>query len=102
MEAQQKLAEKKIPGGKLIKVKFELNPDTHTIQNISINGDYFLHPEDTITAIESALNGTALAESKEAIAKTISDELTKNNASFIGVSADDIAETIKEAATEPV
>jgi lipoate-protein ligase A len=98
MEARQKFAEKKIPGGKLLKLKYEINADSQTIQNVSINGDFFLHPEDTITKIESALNGTAHTESKETITKIITDELAKNNASFIGVSADDIAETIKEAA----
>ena len=51
-------AELKIPGGKLIRVKFSKREDK--ISDIMISGDFFLHPEDGIEELERRLTGAKI------------------------------------------
>jgi len=50
-------ADYKVPGGKLLRVTLELDEGTHPakIASISLNGDFFMHPEDAIEELESRL-----------------------------------------------
>lgn len=80
----------KIPGGKLVKVKLWI--DAEKIERITILGDFFLHPEETIQAIENALVGTEL--NVTSIASIISKVMRESNASLIGATPEDLATTI--------
>ena len=50
-------ADYKVPGGKLLRVTLELDEgaDPVKIASISLNGDFFMHPEDAIEELESRL-----------------------------------------------
>lgn len=50
-------ADYKVPGGKLLRVRLELDEssDPAKIASIGLNGDFFMHPEDAIEALESRL-----------------------------------------------
>ncbi len=50
-------ADYKVPGGKLLRVTLELDEGTEPakIASISLNGDFFMHPEDAIEELESRL-----------------------------------------------
>ena len=50
-------ADYKVPGGKLLRVTLELDEGTDPakIASISLNGDFFMHPEDAIEELESRL-----------------------------------------------
>jgi lipoate-protein ligase A len=50
-------ADYKVPGGKLLRVMLELdeNTDPAKIASISLNGDFFMHPEEAIEGLESRL-----------------------------------------------
>jgi lipoate---protein ligase len=50
-------ADYKVPGGKLLRVMLELDESTvpARIASISLNGDFFMHPEDAIEGLESHL-----------------------------------------------
>ena len=85
---------KKVPEGKLLRVSIEGN---NKIEKISINGDFFLHPEETLAAIEKSLRGSNFDTSIEDYAENISEVLYQYEANFVGVSPQDIAETIFEA-----
>lgn len=87
-------ATKKITGGKLVKVKIDADSQ---INAINITGDFFLHPEESITEIENSLKGMPLEASAPEFSNKIQETLTARKAAFIGVSPQDIAETIKEA-----
>ena len=92
---------KKIPGGKLIRLDLTFGNNTDliksikSIKSIKITGDFFLHPEETITDIEDSLKGKGIDE----VQKTIEEVLRKNNAELIGVSAENIAGIIAEGIT---
>ncbi|HMR01141.1 MAG TPA: lipoate protein ligase C-terminal domain-containing protein [Candidatus Gracilibacteria bacterium] len=92
-------ATKKIPGGKLVSVKMETTSNgaaTH-ISNVSIYGDFFLHPEDAITHVEQALQGLSTESSIQIFTQEIEKALAEKSASFIGVTPENLAEIIVNA-----
>ncbi len=80
----------KIPDGKMVKVRVEVRNDL--IQRITILGDFFLHPEDTLEEMEQGLVGTRAEE--DIIANVIQGILDGRNAVFIGATARDLAKAI--------
>ena len=90
-------ATKKVPGGKLLRVKIDADEN---IRAVSITGDFFLHPEESLPAIEKSLVGLLLRSSEIEYAAKINTALAEQKANFIGVSAEDIAQTILEAISQ--
>jgi lipoate-protein ligase A len=84
----------KIPGGKMLKIK--VNLEGKVIQSIAILGDFFLHPESTLDEIEERVVGCTV--SIELVTSEIQKVLDKNDAVLIGASALDIARAIEKAA----
>ena len=83
----------KVPGGKLLKVK--LTPSEGRILAIVIKGDFFLHPEETLVALEEFLAGKELDEAT--LAADIQDFLDEADATLVGASAADMAKAISMA-----
>jgi len=91
-------ATKKVSGGKLLRVQIE---GSGKISSIKITGDFFLHPEEALTQIETALCGMPFDTSIEDYAEEIAEVLYQTEADFVGVSVQNIAETIFEAVHAP-
>lgn len=87
-------ASKKVEGGKLLRVKIKAD---EYINDIQISGDFFLHPEDAIQQIEQNLRSLHRDTTPEEITARINSTLAKENGTFIGLSPEDLAETIVEA-----
>ena len=87
-------ATKKVSGGKLLRVTVE---GDSKIAHVSITGDFFLNPEEVLPMIEKILAGKPFDTSTEDYAEDISEVLYQKEANFVGVSPQDIAETIYEA-----
>ncbi|MDO8624909.1 MAG: lipoate--protein ligase family protein, partial [Candidatus Diapherotrites archaeon] len=68
-----------------------------SIEAISITGDFFLHPEETLTEIEHALLGLPTKTTPLQFQSKIDQVLSRCDAQFIGLSSQDIAQTISEA-----
>lgn len=83
----------KIPKGKMVKVR--VNVDKNSIRDITILGDFFLHPEDTLPQIEQGLVGTTADE--DCITDVIQSVLDTQKAVLIGASARDLAKAIMNA-----
>lgn len=77
----------KVPNGKLIKVF--LRHFANRIDLVQFTGDFFIHPEESITTLEQSLVGTEL-EAKE-IVKVVNDVKGKNNLTFFGINEEAIA-----------
>lgn len=88
------VATEKVPGGKLIRVKVYYDD---VITDISITGDFFLHPEEGIENIESSLFGINVDDGEEKIASIINEVIKENNIELIGVDAQAIARNVKAA-----
>ncbi len=85
---------KKVPGGKLIKIRLNFS---EKIDSIKLMGDFFLHPEDTVLELEKTLIGLNANESLEFYSSKLENVLHLNNAELFGISSNDLAETLMEA-----
>ncbi len=88
------VATEKVPSGKLLRVKVDYDD---IIRHVSITGDFFLHPEEGIEKIESALFGLNANDGEEKITSIIKEVIEENNIELIGVDAEAIARNIKAA-----
>ncbi|HET8858107.1 MAG TPA: lipoate protein ligase C-terminal domain-containing protein [Nitrososphaeraceae archaeon] len=63
---------------KLIKISLEYDEDSKIINSITITGDFFLYPEETLDELEVNLIGTKLGkdEIKQKIEKCLNDSET--------------------------
>lgn len=84
-------ASTKVPGGKLVRVSVEFEDET--ILKVTITGDFFMHPENALEAIEESLKGVKLSDA-QAVIQAVVDE---QNVELLGLTPADIANTIKEA-----
>lgn len=90
----QGTAAEKIPGGKLVRVKVDYG---NSINDVKITGDFFLHPEESITKIESCLRGIDRNLEQNVIVEKIKNVVDSNGIILVGITEDAIAKTLKEA-----
>jgi hypothetical protein len=64
---------------KLIRVILEYNETENTINSITIAGDFFLYPEETLETLEADLIGTKLQRDT---LKQVIDKCLKNSQAF--------------------
>ena len=84
-----KRADYKIPGGKLVSA--EITEDGVRLVNVKIMGDFFMHPEEAIVALESNLRGIRADE----LEATVSRFFSKNQVSLFGISPRDFIHVIR-------
>jgi len=82
----------KIPNGKLLKIFLDYDSDKNLINKISITGDFFAYPEESIDVIEKKLKDTFLT--KENLLEKINSVVKKYNIEFIGIDAESLVEGI--------
>jgi len=78
----------KVPNGKLIRIKAEL--DNNTINTIKITGDFFLYPEDKLSSLEETLSGHLL--NPVTLQKTIESAL--ESCEMVGISPKEITNAL--------
>lgn len=88
-------AQRKVPGGKLVKVWIKAKRGR--IQDVRITGDFFLHPEEVILDLERCLTGVEVREELDSLERKIDRVLKEKKAEFIGVETRDVALALKEA-----
>jgi lipoate-protein ligase A len=84
--------EYKVPGGKLIKVSASIR--NGLIEEIKITGDFFLHPEESIEALEEKLKGVKIED--ESLIRNIINEFFKSKI-LVGASPEDFFLAVKGA-----
>lgn len=85
------IIQEKVPGGKLLCVEAEFS--SGRITRIRVTGDFFLHPEESIEAIEQGLVGSRPDE----VSAKVSAVLSRERAQLIGASPQDIERLVKRA-----
>ncbi len=85
---------KKITGGKLIRIDVSYE---ESIDEISITGDFFIHPEGLITKLENELKGLYVPINKPGLIDRLNKLVERNNAELIGISTIDIVTVLGEA-----
>ncbi|MBS7645168.1 MAG: lipoate protein ligase C-terminal domain-containing protein [Candidatus Bathyarchaeia archaeon] len=87
--------ELKVPGGKLLRV--DCTVEDHHLRTVKLSGDFFLHPEESITILEERLRG---AEAEESKIKGIIEGFIGEGRILIGLEPRHIVEAILRAARE--
>lgn len=85
------VAERKVPGGKLVRVKIEEREGA--IASIRIEGDFFVHPEEGLNAMESSILGAKI-EDIEGIRTLLTKTVKDGGILLVGFSVDDIVSLI--------
>ncbi len=62
----------KIPNGKLLRIKVGI--DNSEIEKITINGDFFIHPEEAVIEIENFLSGKKIDSIDKELTKFLKDK----------------------------
>ncbi len=102
----------KVPEGKLIKVWVEVLRESemsdrldmsgitgasgHTLVDIRLTGDFFIHPEEWIADLEDELRGAAL----DVVPDIIRRKVEEDNVLLVGINQDDIIHAIEQAMTK--
>ena len=87
------VAEEKVEGGKLVRVKVEFIDKLNRVQ---ITGDFFLHPEENLKDIEEGLLDTSIEATEQEIIDKIKAVVSLKNITMIGITAEVIARLIKK------
>jgi len=82
----------KIPNGKLLKIFLDYDNENKLINNISITGDFFAYPEESIDIMEKKLKDTLLT--RENLLEKINSVIKRYKIEFIGLDAEGLVEGI--------
>ncbi|MFW5888450.1 MAG: lipoate protein ligase C-terminal domain-containing protein [Patescibacteria group bacterium] len=80
----------KAPQGKLLRIKADI--EDSVIQEITITGDFFIHPEEDLFKIEEILSGIKTSQAEE----VLRDFLRKNKTEIVGFSPDDLGAALNK------
>ena len=81
--------------GKLLKVSAEFDEGEKVLERVSITGDFFLHPEEKLEGLQTALQGAKLE--REALRNKIQSFIDKEGVQVFGFDAEQLATAIMEA-----
>ncbi len=87
-------ATRKVPGGKLLRIDVQ---GEERIKTVKLTGDFFLHPEEVLDKIISVLTGQPIPVNAAQTVGLVEAVLAENQAQLIGISAEDIVQTLLEA-----
>ncbi|MBI0584024.1 MAG: hypothetical protein ISF22_07330 [Methanomassiliicoccus sp.] len=88
-------SQRKVPGGKLLRVRLRI--DGGTVVGAEISGDFFLHPEESISVLEGVLVGMPTDVSESDLASAIEAALRNEGIVVIGFGPQDLAAVAREA-----
>ncbi len=88
-------AQRKVPGGKLLRVR--LDHEGGIITSVQISGDFFLHPEDGLQVLERCLVGLPTSMDERTLETLLQDEVSSHGLEVLGFGPRDLAWTIAEA-----
>ncbi|MBI3588180.1 hypothetical protein HY095_03225 [Candidatus Micrarchaeota archaeon] len=89
---QRLKAELKVAGGKLVRVSVQT--EGGRVESLKLTGDFFLHPEDSISKIEECVRGAALEDDGAEIAGRIDSLARRDGLLLVGFSGSDVAKAI--------
>ncbi|MBA2248071.1 MAG: biotin--protein ligase [Chloroflexia bacterium] len=89
--------EHKTPGGKMVVVDLDRVDDR--LRNVEVSGDFFLYPDELLTAVTSALEGLDATLDQETIADHVRRAIPEG-AEMLGTSPQGIAIAVQRALRE--
>ena len=92
----------KVPGGKLLRIKVEFNPEDSIIENVEMHGDFFIHPEEFVEDIEQLLVNLDQKDSEQSISAALQRLVEDGGAELVGITPESIARTFKTALSNAI
>lgn len=80
-----------------MRIKVDFNPEDGLIEDVQMQGDFFIHPEEFVEDIEQLLVNLDQKDGEEAIAAALSRLVEEEGAELVGVTPEYIAKTFKTA-----
>jgi lipoate-protein ligase A len=90
--------EYKTPGGKLVRVDFDIRDET--LRDVVVSGDFFLYPEEALSDITRSLDGLPSDLTEHDIAARIAAAIPPGT-EWLGSSPEALAIAVRRALTEP-
>lgn len=88
----------KVAGGKLLRMKADVGGDAvSAVTRAELTGDFFLHPEDGVEALEQALVGVEVDATVEEIDARLRDAVARGGLILVGFETRDVAQTLYSA-----
>jgi lipoate-protein ligase A len=87
----------KTPGGKLVVVDFEL--DEGVLRDVRVSGDFFLYPDEALSAITAAVDGIPADLAEEEIAARVVAAIPAGT-EWLGSSPAALAAAVRRALAE--
>lgn len=98
-EAMQGVHTEKVPGGKLLRIKVDFNPEDRIVEDVQMQGDFFIHPEEFVEDVEQLLVNLDQKDSEESIAAALQRLVEDEGAELVGITPESIAKAFKTALT---
>lgn len=86
--------EYKMPGGKLVMV--DLDCVDGRLRDVIVAGDFFLYPDDALTAITASLEGLDASLTERALTEQVAQAIPAGT-ELLGTSAEGIATAVRRA-----
>jgi lipoate---protein ligase len=87
-------SQKKVPDGKLVRI--DAVCEQHTISNIRISGDFFVHPEEALFTIERELDNLRMTGQEEDLRDKVGSAVAASGGVLIGFGVEDLVQLLKE------
>jgi hypothetical protein len=84
-------ASRKVEGGKLVKLRMD-----EETRKVTILGDFFLHPEESISELEGLFSAASPSVPREVLLKDLGSLLKKLDVQLIGFSPRDLVDLYVE------
>jgi lipoate-protein ligase A len=88
----------KTPGGKLVRLQIDCSD--YAVTQVRITGDFFVHPEESLSDVEAALRNFSRDMPIEKLVQKINQALAIRSAEMVGIDALTLAKLIHEAANQ--
>ncbi|MBI2175782.1 biotin--protein ligase [Candidatus Woesearchaeota archaeon] len=92
----------KVPGGKLLRIKVDFNPEDGIVEDVQMHGDFFIHPEEFVEDIEQLLVNLDQKDSEESIAAALQRLIEDEGAELVGIAPESIAKAFKTALSNAI
>ena len=91
-------ASEKVEGGKLVTI--EVVADEGVVTKAKITGDFFLHPEESITDLENSLVGVKIPFDWIDAEKKVLTVITDKKLNLVGVKSGNLVSVLRKAVSE--
>lgn len=91
-------ASEKVAGGKLVSI--EIQAENNVVNTVKITGDFFLHPEESISDLENSLVGVKIPFDWIDTEKRLLTVVTDKKLNLVGVKSGNMIAVFQKAISE--